>query len=352
MFPAAYSPAARIALLYLTFLSAGSSFAQTGIYDLQRRVVEVFSSQSNSVVRIKAQREELNPAENEPRLRLTIGSGFFVSKEGHVLTNSSLVYQMDKVLVEYRQGLEVNAKVVGLDLISNIALLKLEKLPDKATFVQLDDSPKLPDVGIFSIAITCPLQFAPSPTMGIVTGHESSIGRRPIPTHILRTNIPALPGDSGSPLFGLDGRFLGINVASIKEIRATCVFPARATKRILDDLLLSGKAEYGTIELKVKEEKNLGTASGNRLIVSSVIPNGPAAKAGLQNGDWIKSSIYGPILSLGDLQTALFYTRPGQLLKLTVERNGESSEFSVPVQARLPRSTGSVPKAPAVPQSP
>ena len=98
MFPAAYSPAARTALLFLTFLSAGSSFAQTGIHDLQRRVVEVFSSQSNSVVRIKAQREELNPAENEPRLRLTIGSGFFVSKEGHVLTNSSLVYQMDKVL--------------------------------------------------------------------------------------------------------------------------------------------------------------------------------------------------------------------------------------------------------------
>ncbi len=340
---------ARKILLMIGFLAAGSAFAQPGFLDLQRRLTEVYRSQSTSVVRIKAQREELNPAENEPRLRLTIGSGFFVSKDGHVLTNSSLVYQMDKVLVEYSKGLEVTAKVVGMDLLSNIALLKLESLPANATFVQLDDTPKMPEVGLMAVAITCPLQFAPSPTLGLVTGHENSIGRRPFPTPILRTNIPALPGDSGSPLFGLDGRFLGINVASIKEIHATCVFPARATKRIMDDLLLSGRAEYGTIELKVKEQKRPGAAQGNRLIVSTVITGGPADKAGLEKGDWIQSSTHGPIHALGDLQTALFYTRPGQLLKLIAERDGQSKTFSVPVQARAKRSSSSTPSSAPTP---
>jgi serine protease Do len=338
---------ARSILLLSCLLGAVCVHAQQDFLDLQRRVIEVYRSQSSSVVRIKAQREELNPTESEPRLRLTIGSGFFVSKDGHVLTNASLVYQMDKVHVEYQKGLEVVAKVAGMDLISNIALLKLDQFPATATFVRLDDSPQMPEVGLLAVAITCPLQFAPSPSLGLITGHENSIGRRPFPTPILRTSIPALPGDSGSPLFGLDGRFLGINVASIKEIHATCVFPARATKRIMDDLLLSGKTGYGTISLKVKEEKQPGVVRGQRLIVSTVVTGGPADKAGLRKGDWIQGSTHGPVHTLGDLQTALFYTRPGQLLKLTVEREGQSREFSVPVEAREPRSSRPTPRAPS-----
>ncbi len=333
---------ARPADLFFYFLTVGSAFAQGDFLDLQRRVTEVYRQHHTAIVRIKAQRAELNPAENQPRLRLTIGSGFFVSKDGHVLTNSSLVYQMDKILVEFQKSSEFPAKVVGLDPLSNIALLKTKSLPDNATFVQLDDSPAMPEIGLMTVAITCPLQFAPSPSLGLVTGHENSIGRRPFPTPILRTNIRALPGDSGSPLFGLDGRFLGINVASIREIHATCVFPARATKRILDDLLLSGRAEYGGIALQVIEKKD--PVHGHRLMVTNVPDDGPSAKAGLKKDDWIQASSLGPIRTLGDLQTALFYTRPGQFLKLTIDRAGEKMEFSVPVKVHAPKTSGTSPK--------
>ena len=316
---------------------------QGDFLDLQRRVIEVYKQHRSAVVRIKAQREELNPAESKPHLRLTIGSGFFISKDGHVLTNASLIYQMDKILVQFEKSREFPAEVVGKDLVSNIALLKIKTLPEGATFVQLDDSPTLPQIGHMVLTLTCPLQFSASPALGLVTGHENTIGRRTFPTTILRTNIRALPGDSGSPLFGLDGKFLGINVASIQEIQSTCVFPSRATKRILDDLLLSGKAEYGTIGLKVTQRHD--PVHGFGLVVTDVLPDLPSKDAGLQKDDWIKSSIHGPIKTLGDLQNALFFTRVDQFLKLTVDRNGKTMELSVPVVRMKQQASTAVPKA-------
>jgi len=309
---------------------------------LQRRVIEVYNQHRFAVVRIKAQRKELNPAESKPHIRLTIGSGFFISKDGHVLTNGSLIYQMDKILVQFEKSREFPAEVVGRDLISNIALLKIKNLPKGATFVQLDDSPALPQIGHMALTLTCPLQFSASPALGLVTGHENTIGRRTFPTTILRTNIRALPGDSGSPLFGLDGKFLGINVASIQEIQSTCVFPARATKRILDDLLLSGKTEYGTIGLKVTQLHD--PVHGFGLVVTDVLADLPSRDAGLQKDDWIKSSIHGPIKTLGDLQNALFFTRVGQFLKLTVDRDGKTIEFSVAVVRMKQQASIAIPK--------
>jgi serine protease Do len=309
---------------------------------LQRRVIEVYKQHRFAVVRIKAQRKELNPAESKPHLRLTIGSGFFISKDGHVLTNGSLIYQMDKILVQFEKSREFPAEVVGRDLISNIALLKIKNLPKGATFVQLDDTPALPQIGHMALTLTCPLQFSASPALGLVTGHENTIGRRTFPTTILRTNIRALPGDSGSPLFGLDGKFLGINVASIQEIQSTCVFPSRATKRILDDLLLSGKAEYGTIGLKVTQLYD--PVHGFGLVVTDVLADLPSREAGLQKDDWIKSSIHGPIKTLGDLQNALFFTRVGQFLKLTVDRDGKTIEFSVAVVRMKQQASTAIPK--------
>ena len=330
---------------FFCFLISFSSFIQADQGDflgLQKRVIAVHKQHSSAVVRIKAQREELNPAESKPHLRLTIGSGFFISKDGHVLTNGSLIYQMDKILVQFEESREFPAEVVGKDLVSNIALLKIKNLPKDATFVQLDDSPTLPQVGYMALALTCPLQFSASPSLGLVTGHENTIGRRTFPTTILRTNIRALPGDSGSPLFGLDGKFIGINVASIQEIQSTCVFPSRATKRILDDLLLSGKTEYGTIGLKVTQLHD--PVRGFGLIVTDVLPDLPSKNVGLQKDDWIKSSIQGPIKTLGDLQNALFFTRVGQFLKLTVDRAGKNIEFSVPVVRMKQQTSNTSPK--------
>jgi len=267
----------------------------------------------------------------KPRMRLTIGSGFFVSKDGHLLTNSSLVTGMEKILVEYQKDLEFPAEIVGIDHFSNIALIKIAVLPKTASYVDCTTPEvELPKVGKLALSITCPLQFSPSPTMGLVTGHESTIGRRTFPTPILRMNIQSLPGESGSPLFGLDGRFLGINVATIKEIQATCVFPAKATNRILQDLMDDGKVDYGTIGLRVVQRTD--PDHGSRLIVTEAMEGKSAATAGFQKDDLIFASSTDSIRTLGDLQRAIFFTPVGKNLVLKLIRDGKAMDISVPVE--------------------
>ena len=271
---------------------------------------------------------------------MTIGSGFFVSAEGHILTNYSLVTGMDKVLVEYQKDLEFPAELIGLDMYSNIALLKVDTFPKSATFIQCQPKDHtLPKIGMMAMAITCPLQFAPSPTdPGLVTGHEGVIGSRPFPTPILRTSINSHPGDSGSPLFSLDGQFLGINVASIKEIEATCVFPARATNRIYLDLKDDGKVQYGTIGLRVTQRSH--PMKGTRLSVKEAIPGKSAAGAGILKDDLILASQWGEIQTLGDLQRAIFFTPIGQSLLLKVNRGDKVVDIPVTVEKLVPVVSG------------
>ena len=271
-------------------------------------------------------------------MRLTIGSGFFVSSEGHVLTNSSLVMGMDKILIQYQKDLEFPAEVIGIDRFSNIALLKISALPKTASFVDCTVHRKqMPPIGQMAIAITCPLQFSPSPTLGLVSGHESTIGSRPFPTPILRMNIDSLPGDSGSPLFGLDGEFLGMSVATIKEIESTCVFPARATQRILKDLMEKGKVEYGTIGLRVVQKSD--PEFGPRLVVTEAIEGKVAAKAGLKKDDLIYATNTGSVRTLGDLQRAIFFTPIGETLLLKLSRQGKFLDITVPVEKLVPKTS-------------
>lgn len=334
--------------LFFCVLISHSASAQATYADLQKQVVEVFEQRHNSVVRIKAQKvQEIDPVVGDkPRLRLTIGSGFFVSGAGHVLTNSSLVMGMDKILVQYQKDLEFPAEVVGIDRFSNIALLKISALPKTASFVNCSvHMDQMPPIGQMAIAITCPLQFSPSPTLGLVSGHESTIGSRPFPTPILRMNIDSLPGDSGSPLFDLDGKFMGMSVATIKEIQSTCVFPAKATHRILKDLMENGQVQYGTIGLRVVQKSD--PEFGPRLVVTEAIPGKVAAKAGLKKDDLIYASNAGPIRTLGDLQRAIFFTTIGDALILKISRQGKFLDISVPVEKLQTQTTSGEDSSPS-----
>ncbi len=325
--------------LFFCVLIANLASAQANYFDLQQQVIEVFKQRHTSVVRIKAQKlQEIDPVAAKPRLRLTIGSGFFVSSEGHVLTNSSLVMGMDKILVQYQTDLEFPAEVIGIDRLSNISLLKISSLPNTASFVDCSiHTDQMPPIGQMAIAITCPLQFSPSPTMGLVSGHESTIGSRPFPTPILRMNIDSLPGDSGSPLFGMNGEFMGMSVATIKEIQSTCVFPARATHRVLIDLLEKGKVQYGTIGLRVVQKSD--PEFGPRLVVTEAIEGKVAHKAGLKKDDLIYATDTGSVSTLGDLQRAIFFTPIGKSLLLKVSRQGKFLDISVPIEKLVPKSS-------------
>ena len=123
--------------------------------------------------------------------------------------------------------------------------LRLNTLPREFRFLHLVDSADLPPVGTLVVRLSMPLEFDPTPELGMVTGHESRFGGRLFPCIYIRTSIPGSPGDGGSAYLDLNGRLIGLNVVSIPEIGATYVIPARAALRIREDLLAEGSVVRG-----------------------------------------------------------------------------------------------------------
>ncbi|HSH09635.1 MAG TPA: S1C family serine protease, partial [Oceanipulchritudo sp.] len=204
---------------------------------LEERIVSLFEDNQSALVRVKA---IYPPKDDEEVPQVVIGSGFFISREGLILTNASIVYQPLRVWIEHNE-IAYSAEVLGQDERSNVAFLRTHTLPESFNFLHLADSAELPRVGSFVLRIGMPLEFNASPNLGIVTGFESRFGDRFFPCNYIRTSIAAGPGDGGSAYFDLAGRLLGIQVGSLPDLGASYILPARAALRIRDDILFSGQ---------------------------------------------------------------------------------------------------------------
>jgi len=295
---------------------------------LERRIVELFNENRSAMVRVKA---AYAPHEEGGIPELVIGSGFFISREGHLLTNASIVNNPVRVWIEH-EGVDYTAEIVGVDRPSNVALLRATNLPASFNFVYLLDSPDLPPVGTVVVRISMPLEFPATPEMGLVSGRESRFGDRFFPCKYIRTSILAGPGDGGSAYFDLAGRFLGMQVGSLPEVNSTYVLPARGALRIRDDLLFSGEVKFGWVGFEVREDRTADL--GKRIVLAAVFQEGPARAAGLMVGDVLRTIGEYPIRSVDDIRNALFFTRVGQYVTIGVEREGQRREFSVRLTER------------------
>ena len=222
--------------------------------------------------------------------------------------------------------------MLGLDQRSNIAFLRTHTLPESFTFFHLVDSPELIPVGRFILRLSMPLEFKASPSLGLVTGHESRFGDRFFPCTYIRTSIPAGPGDGGSAYLDLNGRLLGIQVGSLPDVSSSYILPARAALRIRDDVLFSGKVTYGWMGFEVEVQSSID--SGRQLLLGQVFEDSPASQAGLLEGDVLVQIGDYPINVLDDLRNAMFYTRVGQYVDVLVRRAGEPRRFSVRITSR------------------
>lgn len=294
----------------------------------QRRMIDLYEQHRESVVRVKAAYPSSGP-DDVPRV--LIGSGFFISREGHILTNATVVQKPERAWVE-KDGVSYAADVIGVDESSNLALLKLRNLPPKFNFFLLADTPELPPVGTILLRISMPLEFGPSPSQGLVTGYESRFGQRYFPCKFLRTSIPAGPGEGGAVYMDLSGRLVGMQTFSLPEIGSTYVLPARAALRLRDDLLFNGEISYGWIGFEVKVETD--RENGLRVLIDQVMPKTPAAGTGLQAGDELAEIGGYEIHSLDDLRNAMFYSRVGTFMDVKVRRDGELKTFSLRVAKR------------------
>lgn len=313
-----------------------------GLRELEERMQGLYEEHRSALVRVKAvysdQEEEEIAEEGGEAVggedevpQVVIGTGFFISREGLILTNASIVSNPLRVWVEHR-GVAYRAEVVGMDEKANVAFLRIRRLPESFTFLHLLDRSELPAVGSFVLRLSMPLEFGVSPRFGLVSGKESRFGERFFPCIYIRTNIPAGPGDGGAAYLDLSGRLLGIQVGSLPDIGSSYVLPTRAALRIRDDILFSGEVTYGWIGFEVEVQSSV--ANGRELVLSRIFPETPAAGSGLMEGDVLrKIGDYG-INSLDDLRNAIFYTRVGQYVDVQVDREGRERSFTIKVSAR------------------
>lgn len=295
---------------------------------LEERITSLYEENHSALVRVKA---VYPPREDDDVPQVVIGTGFFISREGLIITNASIVYQPLRVWVEH-DNIAYSADVLGLDERANIAFLRTHTLPETFNFFHLVDRAEMPKVGSFVLRLSMPLEFDPSPNLGMVTGFESRFGERFFPCTYIRTNVPAGPGDGGSAYLDLTGRLLGIQVGSLPDVGSSYILPARAALRIRDDVLFSGKVTYGWIGFEV--EILSGIETGRQLVLSEVFADSPAETAGLMEGDVLRQIGDYSIEVLDDLRNAMFYTRVGQYVDVSVTREGQPRRFSVRIVAR------------------
>ena len=316
-------------LTALTVLNLGANS-----YDalaLQQRLVDVFEQNKDAIVRVKAAFRSTESETGKSQVMLRIGSGFFVSHEGHVLVSASRAAGADRVWIEYKDK-RYAAEAIGHDRLTNVSILRVIELPNKFSIIPIDTSSSDPQLGSIAVAISCPLDFEASPSMGIITGRDKKLGNKVFPTAYLRTSIAANAGRNGCPVLDINGRFIGMTVASIPDLGGSYCLPPEALVRVRDDLLFSGQIIHSWIGFEVAAKLNADNT--NSVYLTKLVEGSPALQAGLIEGDRLLSIDNRPINSVTDVPTAVFFTRANQFTRIKVRRAASELEFSVKTRPR------------------
>jgi serine protease Do len=274
-------------------------------------------------------RELLEQRQAPQREHGSLGSGFFISSDGYVLTNNHVVSEADEIKVILNDEREFDAKLIGTDERTDIALLKIDakNLPQ----LTLAKNEKL-KVGQWVVAIGSPFGLDYSASAGIV----SAIGRN-IPSdrgyvQFIQTDVAINPGNSGGPLFNMDGEVVGINSQiyspSGGSVGLSFAIPSSLAIDVVSQLKDKGRVERGWLGVMIGNvDKDLASAYGldkaQGAIVSEVTPNGPAEKAGVKMGDLIVKFNGQDVHSQADLPRIVGQLAPGTKVTFDVIRKGK-----------------------------
>ena len=286
----------------------------------------------------------------QPR-RQSQGSGFIVSEKGLIITNNHVVENAVNITVRFNDQKKRKAKIVGRDPQTDIALLEVETKPgDTFTAVNLGDSEKL-RVGDWVMAIGNPFGLSHTVTAGIVSAKGRVIGSGRYDNYI-QTDASINPGNSGGPLFDLQGNVVGINTAIFSRgggnIGIGFAIPINMAKKLLPQLR-TGVVTRGFLGVSIQPvneslAKGLGLKDTRGALVSNVIENAPAEKAGVKRGDVIVSVNEKKIKTPRQLSMTAADLKPGSIAKLGIIRDGKKRDFKIQV-GKLPGSKEEVAKA-------
>lgn len=278
----------------------------------------------------------------------SLGSGFIISADGYIFTNNHVVEQADKILVKISDGKEYEAKVIGTDANTDIALIKIK--PDhNLPVTEIGDSEKV-RVGEWVIAIGNPFGLDATVTAGIVSAKGRVIGAGPY-DNFIQTDASINPGNSGGPLFNMEGKVIGINTAIVAQGQGIgFAIPINMAKSILADLKTKGKVTRGWLGISVQDisddiAKNLNHKNKSGALVSDVFKGDPADKAGIKVGDIIIDINGKAVKDTHDLLLTIASLQVGQKMNIKAIRDGNEMTFQVTVAERKDNVTTAVEKS-------
>lgn len=332
-------------------------------------VVNVFSER---VVRVTEQQQpNLPPFFNEPFFRRffgdgmgqapprnyierSLGSGVIVSADGYILTNSHVVESAREVRVGMATGRELDVKIVGVDPLTDVAVLKADAsgLP----VIPVGDSSKV-QVGDFALAIGNPYGVGQTVTQGIISATQRTPGIATFES-FLQTDAAINRGNSGGALTNYAGDLIGLNTAIVSPTGGFegigFAVPVNMAMAVMKEIIQSGRVIRGYLGVTIQEvtpslAKAFGLPQAEGALISDIAPNSPAARAGLERGDVIVAVNGKRVQSPQELQRLVAGLQPGAAANLTIMRNGQEQTVSARV-TEMPEEVSTPPTTAPEPQ--
>lgn len=281
---------------------------------------------------------EENEGDGQKYDATSLGSGFVISSDGYLLTNHHVVKDADEILVRFHDRTEYQAKLIGSDPRSDIALLKIKARGLKT--VKLGKSSKI-KVGEWVMAIGSPFGFEHSVSVGVVSAINRNL---PNETYVpfIQTDVAINPGNSGGPLFNIKGEVIGINAQIYSQtggfMGLSFAIPMDMANNVVAQLKQHGRVTRGWLGVYIQNvdkvlAESFGLKNPKGALVSKVFPKSPASKAGLKPGDVIIEFNGTEISYSSDLPPLVGRTEINSRAKLIAMRNGKSITKYVTIEA-------------------
>ncbi|MBD2301669.1 trypsin-like peptidase domain-containing protein [Nostoc sp. FACHB-87] len=322
-------------------------------------VVGVVKNVGGAVVRIDSARtitsrvpDEFNDPffrryfrDSQPRQRVErgSGSGFIISSSGQILTNSHVVDGADKVTVTLKDGRTFDGQVLGEDPVTDVAVIKIDA--NNLPTVSLGNSDVL-QPGEAVIAIGNPLGLNNTVTSGIISATDrssSDIGASDKRVDYLQTDAAINPGNSGGPLLNARGQVIGMNTAILRNAQGLgFAIPINTVQKISQELITKGRVDHPylgvqMVSLTPEIKDRINERFGDRITLTTdkgvllvrIVPNSPAAEAGLRPGDVIQQINNQSVTKPEEVQRILEKSQIGNPLSVQIERNGQITQVTV-----------------------
>ncbi|WP_408636193.1 DegQ family serine endoprotease [Primorskyibacter aestuariivivens] len=284
---------------------------------------------------------------DRPRRSSALGSGFVISEDGFVVTNNHVIEGADEILIEFFEGGELPAKVIGTDPNTDIALLKVEA-EEPLAFVSFGDSDTA-RVGDWVMAMGNPLGQGFSVSAGIVSARNRALSGSY--DDYIQTDAAINRGNSGGPLFNMDGEVVGVNTAILSpnggSIGIGFSMASNVVIRVVDQLKEFGETRRGWLGVRIQDvtedvAEAMGLESTNGALVTDV-PPGPAADAGMEAGDVIIKFDGRDVIDTRGLVRQVGNTEVGKAVRVVVNREGKTQTIMVTLGRRETAESASVP---------